>query len=105
MLIVDSSHPQSRAATLTLMSHTSHHIQMSTMEMMHTCKEILHSFLLFMLANQVFTPYDSFEEACHQLNVDVTLLLALYATCYLNGRDHSVPKCGQLHLAWEYGLG
>ena len=70
----------------------SHRIQMSTMEMMDTRKEILHSFLLFMLVNQVFTPYDSFEEACHQLNVDVTLL-ALYATLYLNGRDHSVPKC------------
>ena len=54
-------------------------------ETMDTHKEILHLFLLFMLANQVFTPYDSFEEACHQLNVDVTLLLALYATCYLNG--------------------
>jgi predicted transcriptional regulator len=63
----------------------SHCVQTSTTETMDTHKEILHLFLLFMLANQFFTPYDSFEEACHQLNVDVTLLLALYATHYFNG--------------------
>jgi hypothetical protein len=72
---------------------------MGTLE---TRQEIIHAYLILMLSRNIFTPYETLEEACQQFNVDVNVILALHETRYLNGREHRVPKSGQLHLAWEY---
>ena len=67
-----------------------------------TRQEIIHAYLILMLSRNIFTPYETLEEACQQFNVDMNVILALHETRYLNGREHRVPKSGQLHLAWEY---
>lgn len=64
--------------------------------------ETICSYILFLLVNNLFTRYETFEQACQQFNVNVGLIMALYATHYLNGQDHHVPKSGQMHLAWDY---
>ena len=66
-----------------------------------TQEQVIHAYLLLMMSQNIFTPYENIEEACQQFNVDLNTLLALYTTRYLNGRDHQVPKSGQMHLAWE----
>ena len=60
-------------------------------------------YLLFMVVSNRFTPEETFKQACQKFNVDVDLITALYATRYLNGRDHCIRKSGQMHLAWENG--
>ncbi|KAG6817989.1 hypothetical protein H0H93_006887 [Arthromyces matolae] len=65
-------------------------------------QDIIHTYLVVMLCQNSFTPFQSFEDACLRFNADATTVLALYNTRYLNGRDHRVPKAGQLPLAWKY---
>jgi hypothetical protein len=67
-----------------------------------TRQEVINTYLVLMLSRNLFTPYQSLEEACHHFDVDVKVITALYETRYLNRRDHRVPKAGQVHLAWEY---
>jgi len=55
------------------------------MATVHTHKDVLYAYLVLMLAQNIFTPYESLEEACQQFNVDLNMVIALYATCYLNG--------------------
>lgn len=67
-----------------------------------TRQDILHSYLVLMATRSIFTPYESLEDACQQLDVDMKIILALQETRYLQGRDHRVPKAGNMHLAWEF---
>lgn len=67
-----------------------------------TREEVIHAYLLSMAMRNIFTPYQTLEEACQQFNVDINIIQTLHETRYLNGRDHRVPKAGNVHLAWEY---
>ncbi|KAG6834449.1 hypothetical protein H0H93_009567 [Arthromyces matolae] len=67
-----------------------------------TRENIIHTYLALMLCQNSIFPSTTFEEACLRFNADVSIILALYETCYLNGRDHKVPKASQLPLAWQY---
>jgi len=60
------------------------------------------AYLYFMLTRDLTNPFPSIEAACHQFNIDIAVLYALQDVCYLSGRDHHVPKAGNMHLAWEY---
>ena len=64
-------------------------------------KDMIQSYLLFMVARDVFTPAQTIEEASEYLDMDINSLIMILQTRYLNGQ-HSVPKAGILHLAWEY---
>ncbi|KAG5649381.1 hypothetical protein H0H81_004195 [Sphagnurus paluster] len=64
--------------------------------------ELLESYILNMISHNSFTPYQSLEAAYLQFNLDAAAMPALSETRYFNGRDHHVPKSGNIHLAWEY---
>jgi hypothetical protein len=55
------------------------------METPETRQEIIHAYLVLMLSWNIFTPYETLEEACQQFNVDMNVILALHETRYLNG--------------------
>jgi len=78
------------------------HLVAFTMHDHSTQKDIINTYLYFMLLHNNLDPDKTFEDTCQQFNIDVAVILALQETHYLNGWDHRVPKAGNLHLAWEY---
>jgi hypothetical protein len=59
---------------------------------------LLCTYLVLMLAQNIFTPYKSLEEACQQFYIDLNTVLALHATRYLNGRKHHVASLDRCTL-------
>jgi hypothetical protein len=64
--------------------------------------DALLAYLLLMATRSISMPFTSLEAACQQFNVDIAIIHAIQETRYLGGRDHHVPKAGNMHLAWEY---
>ena len=65
-------------------------------------KDLIEALFLNMITQNCLLPPTTLEEACAQWNIDTTAIILAYETRYINGRDHRVPKAGNLHLAWEY---
>jgi len=53
------------------------------------------------LRDILLPPDDDIEQPSENLQFDLTVLEAIWATIYLRGWPE-VAKCGNLHLAWEY---
>jgi hypothetical protein len=64
-------------------------------------EQYVHSYLLLMVLRTIFHPEVALEEAALQLHCDISSILAIRQTRYLQGRS-PVAKAGSLHLAWEY---
>jgi hypothetical protein len=54
-----------------------------------------------MVTRHIFLPPRSLDQHVHNLQLDISVLLTLIQTRYLNGCPR-VLKAGNLHLAWEY---
>ncbi|KAG2068051.1 hypothetical protein BDR04DRAFT_1210213, partial [Suillus decipiens] len=64
-------------------------------------EQYLHSYLLLMVLRTLFQPEVTLEEAAAQLHCDLSCILAIQQTRYLQERS-PVAKAGTLHIAWEY---
>ncbi|KAF8545623.1 hypothetical protein OG21DRAFT_1367074, partial [Imleria badia] len=64
--------------------------------------QYLISYLLYLVIRNLLHPEISPEEAAQQLNLDISCILAIQQTRYLQGRSASVPKSNTLDLAWQY---
>ena len=54
-----------------------------------------------MATQDIFSPPENLKEYSLNLQKDLETIALLEKTCYLNGHP-SVPKCGNLDLAWEF---
>jgi hypothetical protein len=66
-------------------------------------EQLLDEYILSMLLRQLFTPTErrTIEHMYRESMLDLDALIAILGSRYPNGR-HTVPKIGNLHLAWEY---
>ncbi|KIK93786.1 hypothetical protein PAXRUDRAFT_45880, partial [Paxillus rubicundulus Ve08.2h10] len=58
-------------------------------------------YVLYMAIQCLLLPKVTPEDAAQQLNLDISCILAIQQTCYLQSRS-TVPKSNTLHLAWKY---
>jgi len=65
--------------------------------------QVIHQYLLStILCDIIFpAPDHNLEQITENLNFDISVILAIHNTCYLQTCS-KVPKSGSLHLAWEY---
>ncbi|KAG2335476.1 hypothetical protein BDR05DRAFT_898434 [Suillus weaverae] len=69
----------------------------------HTLHEqYLRSYLILIVLRILFHPAETVEEAAQQLHCDISCILAIRQTRYLQGRSPIAAKASSLHLAWEY---
>ena len=59
--------------------------------------QYLISYLLYLVIRNLLHPEISPEEAAQQLNLDISCILAIRQTRYLQGRSASVPKSNTLN--------
>jgi hypothetical protein len=59
------------------------------------------AYLKYIIFRNAFCPPEALQDALDLQAADIGTLLSILRTRYLKPRI-SVPKCGQLHLAWEY---
>ena len=64
--------------------------------------QYLISYLFYLIIRNLFHPEITPEEAAQQLNLDISCILAIRQTHYLQGRSVVVPKSSTLDLAWRY---
>ena len=66
-------------------------------------RDLLNQYLISMLMQEVFWPADqqSLEVIWEQNGLDVSALLSILLTHYPNGWT-TVPKSGNMHLAWDF---
>ena len=64
--------------------------------------QYLISYLFYLVIRNLFHPEITPEEAAQQLNLDISCILAIRQTRYLQGRSVVVPKSSTLDLAWQY---
>jgi hypothetical protein len=65
--------------------------------------DLVNQYILSTLMRQIFTPAEqqALESRRRQNNLDISILLSILLTCYPNGRP-TVPKLGNLGLAWQF---
>ena len=63
---------------------------------------IIEAYLMSMVSRDIYAPYTVLEEANARFILDASIIQSLEDTRYLNGRNHKVPKMGNLPLVWEY---
>ena len=63
--------------------------------------QYLAAYVLLMVLQAISHPPEALEDLAQQLNIDISCILAIRQTRYLQGRS-PVLKSGTLHLAWEY---
>jgi hypothetical protein len=65
-------------------------------------EEVLETYLATATTRDILHPPAGLEDASARLAADIAAITAITESRYLHGRDHKVPKSGNLHLAWEY---
>jgi hypothetical protein len=65
--------------------------------------QYLRVYLLFMVLRTLTNPELTPEEAALLLDCDISCILLIRQTRYLQGRS-PVAKAGNIHLAWEFAL-
>jgi len=65
--------------------------------------DLVNQYILSMLMRQIFTPAErqTLEHRQRQNDLDINSLLSILLTRYPNGRP-TVPKLGNLGLAWDF---
>ena len=65
-------------------------------------EDIIDAYLMSLITRDIYAPYTVLKEANTRFILDASIIQSLEDTRYLNGRNHNVPKLGNLPLAWEY---
>ena len=60
---------------------------------------IIDAYLMSLITRDIYAPYTVLEEANARFILDASIIQSLEDTRYLNGRNHNVPKMGNLPLA------
>ncbi|KIK82229.1 hypothetical protein PAXRUDRAFT_96959, partial [Paxillus rubicundulus Ve08.2h10] len=63
--------------------------------------QYLSLYLFYVVIQTLLHPKITPDEAAQHLNLDISCILAIQQTRYLQGRS-VVPKASTLHLAWQY---
>ena len=64
-------------------------------------QQLLDAFLLSIMIEDVISPPETLEEASDKLQQNLEIISLIEQTCYLQDQP-SVPKYGNIHLAWDY---
>jgi hypothetical protein len=62
---------------------------------------VICTYVFYIVTRHIFLLPCSLDQHVHNLQLDISILLTVIQTHYLNGQPH-ILKAGNLHLAWEY---